>query len=56
MFHVKHRTLPVAGYATGSVSFIDHNFNFAATGLIFYEQNKGSLSRESDKDPSKFTG
>lgn len=54
MFHVKHRTAPVTGDATGAVLFIDLNFESAATCPIFYGQNKGSLSRESDKDPSKY--
>lgn len=55
MFHVKHRTTPVAEYATGVVSFIDLNFESAATCPIFYGQNKGSLSHESDKDPLEYT-
>lgn len=54
MFHVKHRTAPVTGDATGAVLFIDLNFESAATCPIFYGQNKGSLPRESDKDPSKY--
>ena len=37
-----------------AVSFIDLNFESVATGPIFYGQNKGSLPRESDKDPSKY--
>ena len=37
-----------------AVSFIDLNFESAATGPIFTAKNKGSLSRESDKDPSKY--
>ena len=56
MFHVKHRTAPVAGYATGAVSFIDLNFGAAATFPIFYGQNKGPLSHESDKGPLKYAG
>ncbi|MBS5059320.1 MAG: hypothetical protein KHZ14_08635, partial [Collinsella sp.] len=55
-FHVKHRTAPVAGYATGAVSFIELNFGPAATFPIFYGQNKGPLSHESDKGPSKYAG
>lgn len=41
MFHVKHRTTPVAGYATGAVSFIDLNFESAATGPIFTAKIRG---------------
>lgn len=53
-FHVKHRTAPVAEYATGAVSFIGLNFELAATYPIFYVQNKGSLSHESDKEPLEY--
>lgn len=54
MFHVKYETTPVAEYATGVVSFIDLYFESAATCPIFYGQNKGSLSHESDKDPLEY--
>lgn len=54
MFHVKHRTAPVAGYATGAVSFIDLNFESVASCPIFYGHNKGPLSHESDKGPLEY--
>lgn len=56
MFHVKHRAAPVAGYATGVVSFIHLDYESAATDPINNSQNKGSMSCESDKEPSKNAG
>lgn len=56
MFHVKHQTAPVVEYATGAVSFIDLNFESAATGPINNSQNKGALSCESDKAPLNIAG
>ena len=44
---------PGCRYATGAVSFIELNLESAVNDPIFYGQNKGSLSREPDKDPSK---
>ena len=41
MFHVKHRTAPVAGYATGAVSFIDLNFGPLLASPLFTDKISG---------------
>ena len=51
-FHVKHPTAPVADNETGAVSFVFILMDLIYVSLVF-SQNKGSLSRVSDKDPFK---